>query len=136
MASAALGHVAYTTSESSLNQRSSLMLSNLDVLFPILSLLCHWQSLRYKGTLLCNNFFLDQIKYDVISYHTFAQCHFDNISINFTWADASLAEFFYGLKRVNLHVSDHGMIEAPLSRLQQYLSILTTVSNHLFSLCS
>lgn len=55
MASAALGHVAYTTSESSPSQRSStFMLSNLDVLFPILSLLCHWQSIRYKGTQLDN----------------------------------------------------------------------------------
>jgi hypothetical protein len=40
-----------------------------------------------------------------------------------------VAEMFYGLKRVNLHVSDSGMIEAPLSKLQQNLSIITTVSN-------
>ena len=61
---------------------------------------------------------------------------FDNIDFDFAWADASVDEIFYGLKRVNLHISSSGMVEAPLSRLQQYLSIVTTVGNHVFDLNS
>lgn len=82
---------------------------------------------RHSTTYLTDKTALDFASHCTSTWHCI-----DNTFIKLARADASVAEMFYGLKRVNLHVSDSGMIEAPLSKLQQNLSIITTVSNHVF----
>lgn len=77
-------------------------------------------------------YWIEKTDLDFVSHYTSTWHYIDNSFIKLARADASVAEMFYGLKRVNLHVSDSGMIEAPLSKLQQNLSIITTVSNHVF----
>jgi hypothetical protein len=84
-------------------------------------------------------YFIDEADLDFVSHDASTWYYPDNTSIKLARTDASVAEMFYGLKRVNLHVSESGMIEAPLSKLQQNLSIITTVSSrvqYLTDLCT